>query len=501
MSPAPTPGPNVLIVMSDEQSWNTMGCTGNAAARTPALDELCAESTSFDHAYTPFPLCCPSRTSLWTGLMPRHHGVLGNWRPIAPELRSAGLAADFAAAGYHTIYTGKWHVPGTTPGRMGWADVSAIPAVINGQDRGRFIPDYRKYAQRAGYTFDPQHIENLTAADLAALRELPYGTSSVRLQDYLETWQTDQFIAALERRRDDRPWLAACSFNAPHFPLLAPQPYDTIIDRSLVRLPASLATGPATTPREVRESHYATDFADLTEQDWTECIAHYLGLCALVDAQFSRIVDHLQRIGEWDNTIVVFTADHGDMMGAHGLMQKGHLLHYEEDLRVPLIIRHPDIGPGRVDNLISVCDISRTVAELAGVSLTGATMREQTTDGISFVGLLGRSDASPTRCYVTAETTLVDGQAGGHGEPFFATDWTYPRDSLNLSVRTPDLRYVFRSHDEDELYDLHLDPNEIVNRAADPVYATTRTELRTILAEEVGDSFAGVADRLRRPAG
>ncbi|HVV98983.1 MAG TPA: sulfatase-like hydrolase/transferase, partial [Planctomycetaceae bacterium] len=211
--------PNVLIVMSDEQSWDTMGCTGNPAARTPNLDALCAESTSFDHAYTPFPLCCPSRTSLWTSRMPRHHGVLGNWRPIVPQLRSAGVAQAFRQAGYHTIYTGKWHVPGTTPAQMGWADASAIPAVLKGRDRGRYIPDYREYAASRGYQLDEKHIENLTAADIAATRDQPYATASVRLEDFLETWQTGEFLQALDRRPGDSPWLATCSYNAPHFPM------------------------------------------------------------------------------------------------------------------------------------------------------------------------------------------------------------------------------------------------------------------------------------------
>ena len=186
--------PNVLIVMSDEQSWDTLGANGNAAAATPHLDRLVSESTSFDGCYTPFPLCCPSRTSLWTGLMPRHHGVLGNWRPIETRLQTSGFAQAFRRSGYHTYYNGKWHVPGTTPAAMGWHKSSAIPAVIQGQDRGRYIDDYRDWVQAQGYVLDPHHIENLTSEDLAALSERPYSTSTVPLESFLETWQTDRFL-------------------------------------------------------------------------------------------------------------------------------------------------------------------------------------------------------------------------------------------------------------------------------------------------------------------
>lgn len=476
--------------MSDEQSWNTMGCTGNTAAQTPHLDRLCAESTSFDRAYTPFPLCCPSRASLWTARMPRHHGVLGNWRPIVPELREAGLAQAFRRNGYHTIYTGKWHVPGTTPERMGWANTAAIPAVLDGRDRGRYIPDYRDYAAAHDYLLDSTHIENLTSNDIATLRRNPYGTASVRLEHFLETWQTGQFLRVFDQRPAGVPWLAACSFNAPHFPMIVPAPYDRIIDRTSITLPRSFATGPGTKPQEVRQSHYAADFAQLDERGWIETTAHYLGLCALVDTQLGRIRAHLESAGEWDNTIVVFTSDHGDMMGAHRLMEKGHLLHYEETLRIPMLVRHPDIESSHTENLVSICDIGPTLAELAEISWDGPH------DGRPFTSMLGQVDAAPTRDHVTAETTLADGRPGGNGEPFYANQWSYPRDSLNLSIRTPGERYIFRSHDIDELYDHRTDPAEQVNSATTPDQQKRRAALRALLAEEVGDDFAGIRQRL-----
>ncbi|MER7250775.1 sulfatase-like hydrolase/transferase [Kribbella sp. NPDC000426] len=483
---------NVLVVMADEQSWNTLGCTGNPAARTPNLDALAGESTVFDACYTPFPLCCPARTSLWTGLMPRHHGVLGNWRPIEPQLRSAGVAQAFAAAGYHTHYNGKWHVPGTTPAQMGWADSSAIPAVLRGQDRGRYIEDYRTWAANRGYAFDPDHIENLTTDDLVALSKEPYATSSVPLDSFLETWQCDTFLDGLDRRPADKPWLAVCSMNAPHFPMLVPSPYDRLIDRDRVRLPASWSTGTATKPREVRDSHFARDFEHLSEQEWIEVTSHYLGLCALVDTQFGRIRQYLEDAGEWDRTVVVFTSDHGDLMGAHRLMEKGHFLHYEEDLRVPLIVRHPDGRQSRNANFVSLVDVAATISELAGV-----TWDEQH-DGRSFAAMVGNDTAAPIREYVTAETMLHDGHPGGNGDPFHAKDWQYPRDSLNLSVRTADHRYIFRSHDEAELYDLATDPWEQRNLASTAEGASTAALLAGLLADEVCDVLPEAAALVRK---
>lgn len=482
--------PNVLVLMSDEQAWATMGCTGNPAARTPHLDDLAERSTSFDAAYTPFPLCCPSRASLWTGQMPRHHHVLGNWRAIAPHLADRGLAASFASAGYHTVYAGKWHVPGTTPARMGFADSVAIPAVLGGKDRGRYIEPYRQYAREQGYDLLPDHIENLTAADLASLRDPSSplrGTAQIPVEHFLETWQTGQFLSALDRRPDDRPWFAACSFNAPHFPMMVPAPYDRLIDRSLVRLPESLASGPSTKPREVADSVFARHFADLTDDDWVEIVAHYLGLCALVDAQVGRVMAYLRDSGQLDSTVVVFTSDHGDMMGAHRLMEKGHLLHYEEALRVPLLVSHPDAAPSRTSNLVSMVDVAPTVAELAGVPwLDGG-------DGVSFAGMVGDTCASATRTHVTAESVLYGGASDAGGEHVDPRTWDPLRDHMNLSVRTPRYRYIYRSRDADELYDHDVDPHEQHDVARDPAARSVRQDLRRLLADEVGDVWPGVA--------
>src|SRR5690606_33783350 len=162
------------------------------------------------------------------------------------------------------------------------------------------------------------------------------------LDHYLETWQTDQFLAALDRADPDRPWFAVCSYNAPHFPFSVPRPYDTLTDRSRLTLPPTWELGPGALPDEVSGSHFATKFADLDEAGWVDVIGHYYGLCSLVDDQLGRIVAELRRRGELDRTIIVYTSDHGDMMGAYRLVEKGHLLHYDETMRVPVVIRHPD---------------------------------------------------------------------------------------------------------------------------------------------------------------
>jgi len=484
----PEGGPNVLVIMSDEQSWDTMGCTGNAAARTPNLDALAERGSQFDGLYTPFPLCCPSRTSLMTGLMPRHHQVLGNWRGIRPDLRSAGLGSWFGEAGYHTFYVGKWHVPGTNPATMGFADQAAIPAVLHGKDRGRFIEPYREFASQHGYQLLPDHIENVTSADLANLRDpaSPHrATASIPSEHYLESWQTGELARVLDRTPDDRPWFGYCSFNAPHFPLLVPAPYDTLIDRSKIKLPASWSAGFADLPEEVQRTHFAQQFTNLDEQGWIDTVAHYYGMVSMVDDQVGTIIQLLRRRGELDRTIIVFTSDHGDMMGAHRLMEKGHFLHYQESVHVPLLIDHPDHGSSQTDQLLSMVDLAPTLLDLAGLPDRDGL------DGISFADSIGRT-GHEIRDHVTAETVLWNRDSeNAHGEYVDPAGFTAGRDTINLSVRDRAYRYIYRSDDRDELFDQVDDSAEVSNLADQQPDLVNR--YRQVLADEVRDVFPQVA--------
>jgi arylsulfatase A-like enzyme len=493
------PRKNVLVVMADEQAWGTLGHHGNGAAHTPHLDGLAARGASFRHCYTPYPLCCPARASLWTGLLPHQHHVTGNWRHLRPDLRDGGPVQAFAAAGYHTLYTGKWHVPGTTPSRLGFAATAAIPAVLHGRDRGRYIEPYRAYAEAQGYRLVPGHIENLTERDLAQLRRAGRarcGTAEIALEHFLETWQTGQLLDQLEARPADRPFLAVCSYNAPHFPMIVPAPYDTLIDPARVTLPASLRTGLAGKPREVAESHFAHLAAALDESEWRRLIAHYLGLCALVDAQVGRILDYLDGRGLLAETVVLFTADHGDMMGAHGLLEKGYPLHYEETLRVPLVIADPERPEAaRPEGLASLTDVVPTLADLTGVALPNDPLR----DGRSVAPALSAAGASAElRPHVVAETFAFSGQESGAGTYVDFARFEALGGSANLSIRTPEARYVFRWNDTDEYFDLTADPHEIENRIAAPDSQPAAAALRERLVREIERTDRGFGATIRR---
>lgn len=486
------PRPNVIIVMSDEQRWDSLGCNGNRASRTPHTDALAARGATLDCCQATYPLCCPSRMSLWTGLMPHDHHGFGNWRWLREDLRDRGLVYSFVDAGYHTIYNGKWHVPGTTPARLGFADVEATPAVLNGLDRGRYIEEYRAYVAAQGYELLPGHIENLTAVDLAQLDDpatAHYGTAGIALDHFLEPWQTTRFLEQLDRRPANRPFFATISYNAPHFPMIVPEPYDRLVDPDAIELPPNFLAGLAGKPREVVDSTYHV--RGWSEREWRRLIAHYLGLCALIDAQLGRILDWLDASGARDNTIVVFTSDHGDMLGSHELNKKGYPLHYDEALRVPMVVAGPGIATDRrAGQLVSLMDLLPTLADLTGVALG------ETHDGLSFAPALAGDAGWAGRDDLIAESFLIDGREGGTGEAVDPASFDPGRDGINLSIRTPTRRYIWRLHDHDELYDLEADPFELENLAGSPVHRAEIAQFRARLAAEIAPSFPAIAARI-----
>ncbi|HEY0828026.1 MAG TPA: sulfatase-like hydrolase/transferase [Bacilli bacterium] len=485
---------NVVILMSDEQSWDTIGSHRNPISITPHLDKLAAEGISMDNCYTPYPLCCPARASLWSGLMPHGHQVTGNWRSIRKDLRDEGLVSNFKSAGYHTIYTGKWHVPGTAPERFHFDDISVIPAVIEGKDRGRYIEEYRDYVRALGYRLHETHPENLTHADIERLKQpglAPCGSSDIPLEHFLETWQTGKFVEALERRPQNEPFFAVCSYNAPHFPMIVPAPYDQLVKPEDVKLPENFLIGLEGKPKEVLQSPYYRVMEGLDEQEWRRFIAHYLGLCALIDKQVGDIVAYLKENGLYEDTIIVFLSDHGDMMGAHGLVKKGFVLHYEEALRVPLIMANTGASArGKSDALVSLVDIIPTLADLTGISI-----KEQI-EGRSFADLLNNPSKKTHREYVLAETFKLGGDesATQGGESIAPEQFELESDSVNLSIRTPNHKYIFRYKDVEELYELDTDPYENINVAAELSRADELAHMRALLLQDLRGSSPFLAD-------
>ena len=496
MSAAPvTPGgadhqprPDFLIVCSDEQRWDTVGAygpvyglPGNPVLRTPRIDRLAAAGTLFDAAFTPYPLCSPTRATMWTALYPHQHDVLGNKRPMRLPAGFVTPVEAMRDAGYLTGYVGKWHVPGASPRELGFADARAL-----GRDWGRDIDEYRAHLRTRGYRISDRTVENLTEEEVALL-DLPdapsAGTSALPLEDHLEPWLTDRTIELVDdAASSDAPFFIVVGYNAPHFPMFVPAPYDRAYDPADVPLPPSFDDPLEGKPAIHGERFSWTRVHHLSPDGWRKVIAHYWGLVSLVDDQVGRLVDALERLGRAESTIIVYTSDHGDLMGAHHLIEKGPWNVYEETVRLPMVIGDPRRPAGRVvPELVSQVDLLPTLLDLAGVPVPPGTA------GRSLVPLM--DGAADWRDALYGETAGLSQKPGV--DPPLAQQDLDPEHLLIVKwLRTQRWKYAFYSTDRDELYDIVLDPSEMRNLASEPAYAELiRAFRRRLVAwmDETGD--------------
>jgi arylsulfatase A-like enzyme len=430
--------PNILLVVTDSAQQSAYGCYGNALVRTPAMDALAREGVCFTQAYTAAPICHPSRASIDTGLFPHRHGLLDNIHTpdaypyrIVPQARSyVDLLAEL---GYRTGYTGQWHVR---------------------QDR-----------------FDDVIAGGWTAFRATGLSESPradrphhryFGELAISPDQDRDAYSVRGAVELLRRyARLGRPWLLQCEFDRPHPPVCIPPPYAGLYDPDIVPPPGNFhdpAVGKGAVHLRARAEQLPGPFGDT----WRQLIAHYWGCITMLDDYLARILEELDRLHLREQTVVIVTSDHGELMGAHGVVTKYPMM-YDEVVRVPLVARGPGHLPAgqRRDDFVSHVDLLPSLMDLAG----GGIPR----------GVHGRSWAGPTGNTAPPRHSIY-AQLHGH--------------TMRM-VRTRGWKYVYGPDAEEELYDLALDPGEVHNRAS--TAPAQLAEMRRLLREwtvAVGDSVA-----------
>lgn len=315
---------NVILILSDQHRFCDVGYRGNRTVETPTLDQMAAEGADFDRAYSPCPLCVPARGSIFTGLHALKHGAAANDLPVDPK--SPSLAKSFRAAGYDTAYIGKWH--------------------LGGVPREKFIPE----EERLG--FDEWMGCNCNHEYLQAYYD---DNANVRhpIEGYEPETQTDLALEYLKRERE-HPFLLALSFGPPH------DPYFALPDGEKERFEQKEI--------EIRPNALHQEAQDFPVQhmDIRENYAGYFAQISQLDRQISRIIDYLKDSGKSQDTIVVYTSDHGDMLGSHGFANKQ--LWYEESARIPCIFWSPGLIPaGRRSQLFSLVDLYATLCGLCQI--------------------------------------------------------------------------------------------------------------------------------------
>ena len=338
--------PNIILILTDTQATNVVGCYGRPDLQTPHIDALAQTGLRFENAYTTCPLCTPARAGLFTGIYAHTSGPWTNNLPLGANIRTMGQY--FQAGGYHTAYSGKWHLDGH--------DYFGTGICPPGWDEA--------------YWYDgANYLADLTPAQIAAWRGIK-SPADLRTHAITAefTWAhrvSDRGIRFLENR-DERPFLLVLSYDEPHHPYACPPEYAERFAGYDYRVgPGALDTleGKPAHQREWAEAHHWPG-GSLTVRS-----PLYLGCNSFVDAEIGRVIDAAHRLSA-ENTLIVFTSDHGDLMGAHRLGGKGPAM-YAEITRIPLIVELPgQANAGRtVQSTVSHIDLLPTLLEMAGLPL------------------------------------------------------------------------------------------------------------------------------------
>ena len=441
---------NFVIIMTDTQNKSMVGAYGNPKVDTSNLDKLAASGIRFDRAYTTCPLCTPARGAMFSGLYPQINGAWTN--NVAPHSNISLMGTIFQHLGFRTAYTGKWHLEGASYFGDG------IPG-------GGFEPDWwydgKCYAQDIGPELFRQYRTCKTAD---ALRKAGFTSETM--------WGhrvANRAIDFLQQVNED-PFTLVVSFDEPHGPFVAPPEYWEKFAPVDIPKPqnhgASLEGKPML--QRVQRASYG-------EPEWERDIAwkqRFFGCNSYIDREIGRVVDAIKTL-HGDDTILIYTSDHGDMLEAHGLHGKGPMM-YEEITNVPFIVHIPGGPEGAVSNaLVSHLDIIPTMLDLSGID------RPPNLQGMSLKRTLENPEVS-VREYAMVNFHRFAINHDSFGEFFPIRCVTDGRYKLAINL-----------FDTDEFYDLDDDPLETSNRITDPAYTVIRDQLHEVLLGEM--------DRIRDP--
>lgn len=340
--------PNLLFILSDQHRYCSLPGVDGCEVLAPNLERLQGMGAGFTNCYSNYPVCAPARGMLLSGQFPSASGVTNNLSELAPS--PASLGNLFAQVGYRTCYIGKWRL------------LAGPPETIDGNDR--YIPPG---AGRHG--FERMDLWSETNRRWDSLRYLDNTPTPVRANGYNATLMTDEALDFLRGRDRDRPFLLFLSLNPPHPPLddAPPQSLERYAGRTLSlrpNVPQPLASGARSVPAGAHRNHVTMT---LQQQ-----LAQYYAHISAIDAEIGRLLTALEETDALGNTLVVYTSDHGDMLGSHGLLRKGYFL--RESSQVPLIISWPgtvDTGQSR-NLLIGLIDMYPTLLGLCGLPVPGS---------------------------------------------------------------------------------------------------------------------------------
>jgi arylsulfatase len=432
---------NIVIIHTDEHVFSFLGCMGNRQVKTPNIDQLAANGMRFDNAYTCNGVCMPSRASLLTGRYPVATGVTCNEQrlPAAEKI----MGEYFVEAGYRTGYFGKTHYGRDDKklGDDGW------------QESFAWQLDYRKYLdeQKIAICY-PERSE----IRMPEIRYWNIGPSNIPYEHFFEKVIADRAIEFIGNNSAE-PFLCFVGNVAPHSPFTPPEPYASMYDPDKLDLAPRADNELENKPPEfIRWIEQNRKYAN--EQELKIYMAMIYGLITMVDDQVGRIVSALKEQGVYDDTVIIFTSDHGDFSSAYGIIGKSWCMD-DRLMRVPLIISHPDYRTVVVnDSLTDNTDILPTLMDIAGI------VPPERIHGVSLLPV------------IAGETDAVREQVFGFNE--FHTRENHLHQGM---LRQGKWKLVQSNNFKGELYDLDTDPYETTNLIDLPEHCKLIIKLREAL--------------------
>jgi len=488
--------------MTDQHRADHSGFGGNGIVQTPNLDSIAASGTVFDKAYVANPICMPNRSSILTGIVPSAHGVRYNGLALDPAFDT--FVRTFRDAGYKTALVGKSHLQnmgdsaavveplfGAAPKRDVWRETAEpgwdgfedqvlhrnetvdVPADFYGFDDVALTVNHSDYCSGHYYQWllergvNPETIQGLQVAEAYPGNWQQVWKTSMPEELYPTRYIADQTVARIEQyAARQEPFLIQCSFPDPHHPFTPPGKYFDMYDPASIPLPETFDQDHSKSPlafqqmiqHRGKQSFKMAPFSPTPDQ-FRDMAAKEYGMITMIDDAVGRVLGALKKAGVQDNTIIVFTSDHGDVFGDHGLMLKS-MMHYDGVVRVPLIFSGLGISANRTSSLASSLDIGKTLKKLAGLE---ASFGEQGHD-LSNI-LIDPKIKVRDQILIEEEQMFPDAETG---------------ERINMrSVITAQTRLTIRYGEPllGELYDLECDPLEMKNRFDETSASSLKNEM------------------------
>jgi len=461
--------PNIVLIYTDQQRWDTIAALGNPLIKTPNLDRLCRTGTAFDHAFVNCPVCMPSRMSMLSGQYPAALGIANNGAEMPHDIDC--VQHILGRYDYRTANIGKLHFLNHAGYGRDHRDphpLYGFDTMINSDEPGCYDDAYIKWVER----HDPSAVE-LCRSDTppAWVREPVHHHPREVITPYVfrgpEQLSHTAFVADETcdyiRRHAANRFFCIAGIYAPHCPINPPERFVDMYDLAEMPLPV----------RNKDENFVDRETGEpVSDDQWRKVKAYYYALVSHIDDQVGRIIDTIEELGLRENTLIVFTADHGENLGDHGLVAKGEA--YDSSSRVPLVFSMPGtVAQARVSHeIVEAVDIVPTLLDLGGVQQPREMRGNSLLRSITGEGQPeGRESAF---------IELGSEQLGRHYK----------------AVRTREYLYVCNRDGPEELYMLGRDPDQLANVARDPAAAGTLAVAR----KEALDRTFGAGLECRRTA-